>query len=167
MQINPNHPATPTIVESSPLASIEKTILQKLSKINELRYVGDDYGQLDYYESAPPVAFPCALIDISEVQYTNRGQNQQKHPQNRQDGTCVLSILVADVRLQNSTTQRSTSNSQQLNTKEYVQLVHHALHGWAASEQASKLQRIKQSRQRRNDGVTVYELAYTFAIYDI
>lgn len=44
--------------------TFEKT-LAKLSELSWLKMADRDFGQLDHYEGAPPVIFPCALISIS------------------------------------------------------------------------------------------------------
>lgn len=172
MEHNNQFPITPNVVskqdDTSPLIEVEQAIAEKLNGIKALKYVGDDYGQLDYYENRPPVAFPCVLIDTSEASYENISQNRAKLPQNRQIGTCVLSLLIADIRLQTNTITGRASSSpvKQIDIKEIVQLVHNELHGWCPGGKASKLQRTKQTRQRRNDGVLAYEMSYSFAIYD-
>ncbi len=172
MENNPKYPATPKVItaknDTSPLSIAEKAIAEKLNTITELRYVGDDYGQLDYYENHPPVSFPCVLIDTSEADYENIGQNRYKKPQNRQNATCTLSLLIADIRLTNSTiTGRANIAVNPTPIKEIVQLVHNELHGWSPSAQSSRLQRIRQRRQKRNDGVIAYELYYIFAMNDV
>lgn len=40
-----------------------KAVHAKLLTITDLRWVDEDYGQLDVYEN-PPVTFPCALISV-------------------------------------------------------------------------------------------------------
>ena len=57
-----------------------KTILlhiqQRLSKqVPELAYVDKDWGQLSY--ETPPVKWPCALLDIRAVDYTQLGRGHQ------------------------------------------------------------------------------------------
>jgi len=40
-----------------------KAAHDKLTKVTGIRWVDEDYGQLEVYEN-PPVAFPCALISV-------------------------------------------------------------------------------------------------------
>lgn len=40
-----------------------KAAHEKLMQITDIKWVDEDYGQLDIYEN-PPVAFPCALISV-------------------------------------------------------------------------------------------------------
>lgn len=50
-------------------------IQNKLSNITELKYIDKNWGQLLYEQ--PPVKFPCALLDIANVNYTQLGQLAQ------------------------------------------------------------------------------------------
>jgi hypothetical protein len=45
--------------------------------VPELRWIDQDFGQLEYFEIRPEVSFPCALIDFVSSQYSgisNLGQ---------------------------------------------------------------------------------------------
>jgi len=42
-------------------------------KVKDLHYIAEDYGQVDFYETEPPVKFPCALISISNLRFDNVG----------------------------------------------------------------------------------------------
>ena len=57
-----------------------KTILlavqQRLAeRVPELAYIDKNWGQLDY--EAPPVKWPCALLDIDEVPFSQIGGGGQ------------------------------------------------------------------------------------------
>ena len=73
-----------------------KTILlavqQRLAeRVPELAYIDKNWGQLDY--EAPPVKWPCALLDIDEVPFSQIGGGGQIA-----DGVTV-EILAANLRL--------------------------------------------------------------------
>jgi hypothetical protein len=40
-----------------------KAVHEKLTKVDGIRWVDEDWGQLDIYEN-PPVTFPCALVSV-------------------------------------------------------------------------------------------------------
>jgi hypothetical protein len=40
-----------------------KAVHEKLTKVEAIRWVDEDWGQLDIYEN-PPVTFPCALVSV-------------------------------------------------------------------------------------------------------
>lgn len=43
-----------------------------LEEVPELRYVAEDWGQLDFYEDKPPVKFPCALVSVSNIKFESQ-----------------------------------------------------------------------------------------------
>ena len=50
------------------MKTILNAVMQRLKEqVSELRYISEDWGQLDYYETMPPVKFPCALVSIDRV----------------------------------------------------------------------------------------------------
>ena len=85
-------------------ALLEK-IQQQVSEIAELKYIDENWGQLDYYSPNMPVQFPCALIDVQQVQFTNLGRDMSKKPVQRQIGQVSIKITIANMRLSNSSMQ--------------------------------------------------------------
>lgn len=63
------------------------SLLQRISSIPEIAYASADWGQLSY--DVPPVEWPCALIDISQVSLHDRLQGQQSA-----DG--IITVTLAD-----------------------------------------------------------------------
>lgn len=53
------------------LKKIIEELFQDLSSIEGIRYVAEDWGQLDYEQ--PPVQWPCALVDMQDVRYSQTG----------------------------------------------------------------------------------------------
>lgn len=52
---------------------ILETIMERLqAKVPELQYIAEDWGQLDFYDEAPPVKFPCALISVSRISFESQ-----------------------------------------------------------------------------------------------
>ena len=41
-------------------------------QVPDLRYIAEDWGQLDFYNEAPPVKFPCALISVSNIKFESQ-----------------------------------------------------------------------------------------------
>ena len=61
-------------------------VMQRLKEqVSELRYISEDWGQLDYYETMPPVKFPCALVSIDRVNYSVVAKDRRK---------AVVSVVV-------------------------------------------------------------------------
>ena len=46
------------------------SIQNRLAEIEELSYIDKDWGQLQYEQ--PPVQWPCALIDVANIDYTQQ-----------------------------------------------------------------------------------------------
>lgn len=61
------------------MKTILNAVMQRLKKqVSKLRYISEDWGQLDYYETMPPVKFPCALISIDRVNYEAMAKDRRK-----------------------------------------------------------------------------------------
>ena len=44
-----------------------KAIYDLLKSVRNLKWVDEDFGQLDVYETKPPVAFPCAIVSLNQA----------------------------------------------------------------------------------------------------
>ena len=51
------------------MEEIIKAILQKLHEVKELNFIDINFGQLSLEN--PAVGFPCALIDVQHIDYSN------------------------------------------------------------------------------------------------
>ena len=52
------------------------SIQNKLSEISTLKYIDKDWGQLQY--DNPPVKSPCALIDLLNIDFKQKGLGHQQ-----------------------------------------------------------------------------------------
>lgn len=143
------------------MKEIIQQIQNRLTKnVPELKYVDQDWGQMDFYPN-PPVKFPCALIDIQSVQYTNAGEFVQQ-------GTAVVVIRLFDIRLSNSS--QAAPETQKENAKKVWQLiedVNKALHGQNFLQAGYGLPMREQLRRtKRDDGCYQTELFYTVQFTD-
>ena len=137
-------------------------IQQKLSEITELKYIDENWGQLDYYSPNMPVQYPCALIDVQQVQFTNLGRDMSKKPVQRQIGQVVLKITIADIRLTNSSMQAPRAQKEQVwAIWDIIEKIHRQLHGVSLLPNVSPLIRGSQNRTLRDDGVQEYEVYYS------
>ncbi|MEG2495589.1 MAG: hypothetical protein RSB32_07830, partial [Mucinivorans sp.] len=55
---------------------IHATMSRLAEQVPELRFIDVDLEQLRLEQ--PPVDFPCALIDVSRIEYSSNGQRQQQ-----------------------------------------------------------------------------------------
>lgn len=142
-------------------ALLEK-IQQKISKIAELKYIDENWGQLDYYSPNMPVQFPCVLIDVQQVQFSNLGRDMSKKPVQRQIGTVQIKITVANMRLSNSSMQAPRRQKEEVwAIWGIIEKIHQQLHGVSLLPNVSPLIRSSQSRTLRDDGVQEYEVYYS------
>lgn len=98
-------------------------IQNKLSNITELKYIDKNWGQLLYEQ--PPVKFPCALLDIANVNYTQLGQLAQT-------AMGDIEITVANLQLSPSS-HKSLQRNNAYAIMDIMDKIHQDLHGWATS----------------------------------
>ncbi|EKY22816.1 hypothetical protein [Capnocytophaga sp. oral taxon 326] len=148
-------------------ALLEK-IQQKVSEIAELKHIDENWGQLDYYSPNMPVQYPCALIDVQQVQFTNLGKDITKKPLQRQIGTVQIKITVANMRLTNSSMQAPRRQKEEVwAIWGIIEKIHQQLHGVSLLPNVSPLIRTSQNRTLRDDGLQEYEVYYSCEVQNI
>lgn len=128
-----------------------------LSAIKKFRYVGEDWGQLNFEQ--PPVAFPCALIDLGSAQFTSAGRNTQQVE-------ATVNISIADIRYDGITP--ALPEVQANNAFEIFNLIEEAnkrLHG-QGGETYSRLCRVSLKKMQREDSIREFVLTYKFGYTD-
>jgi hypothetical protein len=130
------------------------------AQVPALKYIDEDWGQLDDYSPNFPVKWPCALIDCFNAAYENTGNKTQL-------GLAMIRVRVADIKLSNSSAkapaaQKSKSNSFRV----LINDIYKALHGWSGHNHYSALIRVSERRIPRNDGVREQEVMYSVEIKD-
>lgn len=118
------------------------------AEVPELKYIDEDWGQLDYYDKYPPVKFPCALIDIQNGQFSEEGNLRQMG---------VLTVVVKLYLLKLSNTSNAAPSSQKAAAKQgwaIYEKINRALHGKNfLSEGFATPTRKSMQRIKRPDGV--------------
>ena len=125
-----------------------------------LKFVDQDWGQMDFFPN-PPVKFPCALIDIQSVQYTNSGNFIQQ-------GTAMVVIRLFDLKLSNSS-QKAPDNQKEYAKKiwQLIEDVNKAIHVQNFLHEGYGLPiREQMRRTKRNDGCYQTELYYSVQFTD-
>lgn len=121
------------------MEAIIEAIMNRLAdKVPELNFIDIDLEQLQL--SAPPVDFPCALIDVATIDYSsNSGNSQQALATiNVTLGFNILSVSDANA--------PATTRAQSMAHYKIIEKVAEALHGFGTQE-FSSLQRIKLQRR--------------------
>lgn len=68
------------------MKEILKNIQSKITEVQAVKYVDEDWGQLNLYHGDLPVQFPCVLFDIKDGQFENIGTDRRATPKERQLG---------------------------------------------------------------------------------
>lgn len=137
-----------------------KDIQTRLVEIPALKYVDEDWGQLDLYGTHPPVQFPASTIDIVQGDFSNQGKLIQS-------GLIQVKVKIADQKLTN-TSARAPQGQKDNAFAIYatIKLVHQKLHGWAGSLHYSKLIRKSLRKYFTQDGLRIFEIIYTTELTD-
>ncbi len=140
---------------------IIKKIQERLSsEVPDLKYVDQDWGQMDFFVK-PPVKFPCALIDIQSAQYSNTGEFVQQ-------GTAQVVIRLFDIKLSNSS--HLAPEGQKESVKRIWLLlkdVNKAIHAQNFLPKGyGLLIRDEMRRTKRDDGCFQTELHYSLQFTD-
>ena len=148
-------------------ALLEK-IQEKLSEVAGLKYIDENWGQLDYYSPNMPVQYPCVLIDIGQVQYSNLGKDLTKRPVQRQIGSVQLRLTRANMRLTNTSIQAPRGQKEEAwAIWILIEQIHQKLHGSVLLPNVSPLIRASQQRTLRDDGLQEYEVYYNCEVQNI
>ena len=136
-------------------------IARLTSEVPELKYIDEDWGQLDDYSPNFPVKWPCALADCFAANWQNMGNKGQL-------GLANIVITYADIKLSNSSAKAPAN--QKANSLLFHTLkkkIYQALHGWTGHQHYTALIRTAERRIKRNDGVRAIELIFTVEIKDV
>lgn len=149
-----------------------KIVLQNiqnvLSTIPELKYIDEDWGQLDDYSPNPPTTFPLTLIDIGSLQYSDIGKDRNATPQNRQMATGIIVISIANLKLTNTSSRApQTQKDQAWSIWDIVESVHQKLHGIILGGCMGALMRVAMRKVKRDDGIQEYEVTYTIGVSNV
>lgn len=151
---------------------MSKQVLQSiqdiLTPIPGMRYVDEDWGQLDDYSPNPPTQFPLALIDIGNLQFSDIGKDRTATPQNRQMATGTIVISIANLKLTNSSARAPQPQKDKAwAIWDIVESVHAKLHGVVVGGSAGALMRTAMRKVKRDDGIQEYEVTYTIGITNV
>ena len=149
-----------------------KNLLEKLqlrlAEIPHLKYIDENWGQLDYYSPNMPVQYPCTLIDVQQVQYSNIGKDLTKRPVQRQIAQVQIKITIANMRLTNSSMQAPRRQKEEVwAIWGIIEKIHQQLHGVSLLPNVSPLIRTSQNRTLRDDGIQEYEVYYSCEVQNI
>ena len=139
------------------MKEVFKDIQERLKTIPELRYVGEDWGQLNFEQ--PPVEWPCVLIDLGNAEFSSEGMKaQQVH--------ATLNITIADIRYHGvSSVLPPEQEAKAFEVFDLIEKVNRLLHG-TGGEHYSRLCRVSLKKMLREDAVREFVMTYKFAYAD-
>ena len=137
--------------------AIQERLKDKLGTI--LKWIDQNFGQLDIDATRPPVNFPCALIDLTGFSFEDYPNGKQKA-----NGRLVISLSTAPFSYSNAVTPMP-QREKALEYYEIEHSIHKALHNWIPVPGMEKLLRRTMDKQEREDSlrerVLVFECGYT------
>ncbi len=129
-------------------------------KVSELKYIDENWGQLDFYGEKAPVKYPAALIDIGSINWINKSQKQQL-------GVGELIVTLYDMKLtRTSNAAPSAQKEAAFSIYSTLRKIHLALHGWVAENTTGSLVRVSNKRAVRDDGINEYATVFKFQMID-
>lgn len=140
----------------------------RLAQVAALKHIDEDWGQLDDYSPNFPVKWPVALIEVRNATYTNIGRERGFSPTNRQMATATMVVHIATLKLTNTShlaPQGQKDDAQAIWS--IIEECHGLLHGFKPADYAGSYLRQQMQRRRRDDGITHYELIYSFGLTDV
>lgn len=139
---------------------IESVKTRLFDTVPELRYIDEDWGQLDYYSPNQPVKWPCAIIEVTNVNWGNEANHVQL-------GFGQLSVRVADIRLSNSNV-KAPARQQDKNASifDLISTIYASLHGWTSEFSNGPLTRIMTRKVKRDDGIREFEMIFSVQLVD-
>lgn len=145
-----------------------EAIQNKLSAIQSLKYIDENWGQLDYYSPNMPVQWPCCLIDIQTAQFSNVSKDFSKRPRARQNATISIELILANLRLSNTSFKAPKGQkSDAWAIYDIAESIQEVLHGVALTPNSSKILRTSFGRVVRDDGVQEYRIRYQLELFNV
>lgn len=147
--------------------TILKATQERLAELTELKYIDENWGQLDLFGPEIPVQWPAALIAVQGAQFSNLGRDNRATPPNRQEGVLAIEISIAKMKLTNGSFRATQlQKTHAFEVWDIVQKVHEKLHGWNALPEVGKMVRTQLATVRRDDGVQEIRITYTVGLHD-
>lgn len=139
------------------MKKVFKDIQQRLQTIPEFRYIGEDWGQLNFEQ--PPVDWPCALIDLGDAEFSSAGMKTQQVE-------ATVNITIADIRYHGvSPVLPPEQEAKAFEIFDLIAKVNKLLHG-TGGENYSRLCRVSLKKMLREDAIREFVMSYKFSYTD-
>lgn len=131
-----------------------KAIFTHFNTIPVIKWIDEDFGQIDQYEGKPPVTFPCALVAINQVNDSLGGDEY--------DVTNNITIRLAHSRLgDRSGKAPDASVDNTLSKLDDVEAVTDAFEGFEVSGVSGRFYLKGILSEIRADGISVKAISFT------
>jgi len=132
------------------------------AQVPELRWIDQDFGQLEIEAERPPVSFPCALIDFTGTQFSQLLMDIELAD------NCAIGVRIGFAPY-SSTTHLTPADSKE-KALEYYEIenkVYKALKGWAPDTGICQpLNRMTDATERREDALRVRAMMFATSFED-
>lgn len=130
-------------------------VMERLQKeVPELRYIAEDWGQLDFYQETPPVKFPCALISVSSIQFEGETMGIRH-------AKMTLLIRVADAPAVSGTMAAPESyRNRAFAIFELMDDIGNALYGFCGDDEFNELEQKTVTHYSREDAIREYAMLF-------
>lgn len=129
-------------------------------QVPQIKWIDQDFGQLENYEVRPPVQFPCLLVDLSSTQY-------DMYLEQVQHATATVNLRLGFAPYSSANSEAPVKYRQEaLDYYEIEQQVYKAMQGWDAGELCQPFTRTLAVTEGRDDKLRVRQLTFTTAFED-
>lgn len=126
---------------------------QLQAAVPALKYIDKNWGQLNYDQ--PPVQWPCALVDIESVNYSQMGKGYQK-------AEADIVITVGNVNHVRSSAL-AACKTDSYETIELLDNIHQVLQLYTDGQHFQPLQRTNLRKVFSDKGAEIYTMTYKTA----
>lgn len=147
----------------SPLSKLYTSLIDRIkTKTPGIKFISQDLGQLEFYDDRPPVTFPCLLIDVGELNFTDAGNGMQIALTN-----ITLRLALATY----SDVSSLTSDQIRALGLQFYELEHQLcsdLHNWTPPhDELGALVRAATNTEKRDDNIRVRQITFSTSLqYD-
>lgn len=130
------------------------------SEVPSLRWIDAEEGQLEVRER-PPVAFPCALVDISYIScktYTG-GRQQVK-------ANVVIRVAFQRVTASSNASAPMPARLSALSRFDTLNAIHKTLQWWNGDGLFNPLRRLRAIPEKRSGDIRVWNMTYETEFMD-
>jgi len=128
------------------------SIQEKLAEIAELKHIDKNWGQLLHEQ--PPVKFPCALLDVANVEYSQLGLLAQF-------ATANVEITIANLQLTRSS-GKAPRKEDAYSVLDIIEKIHCHIHGYSNGD-FHPLIRINLQKLDATFAYEIYKVTYKTA----